>query len=197
MEDDLRALLDHGCDSELLEFCKGLPKVELHAHLNGSLRDSTIRELLAASSSSAPADLAKQEAWKLTSKGKYGRRGGWMGRGMRCGSRGVNKPAARHVPHCAHSLTARRRDFFLPCFVASSHPPRRHLNRAGDRSLSECFKLFDVIHQLTTTHDVITRVTQEVRYAMLPRYSSLPTAQATQSCAVAQVPLLVCGRSPC
>ena len=26
-----------------LRFCKLLPKVELHAHLNGSLRDSTIR----------------------------------------------------------------------------------------------------------------------------------------------------------
>jgi adenosine deaminase len=25
--------------------CEGLPKVELHAHLNGSVRDSTLREL--------------------------------------------------------------------------------------------------------------------------------------------------------
>lgn len=28
---------------EQFEFCNSLPKVELHAHLNGSIRDSTIR----------------------------------------------------------------------------------------------------------------------------------------------------------
>jgi hypothetical protein len=28
---------------ETLRFCQGLPKVELHAHLNGSIRDATIR----------------------------------------------------------------------------------------------------------------------------------------------------------
>lgn len=27
------------------ECCKALPKVELHAHLNGSCRDSTLKEL--------------------------------------------------------------------------------------------------------------------------------------------------------
>lgn len=29
--------------AEQLVFCQSLPKIELHAHLNGSLRDSTIR----------------------------------------------------------------------------------------------------------------------------------------------------------
>ena len=29
--------------SELATFCKQLPKLELHAHLNGSIRISTIR----------------------------------------------------------------------------------------------------------------------------------------------------------
>jgi adenosine deaminase len=32
--------------SVALEFCHLLPKVELHAHLHGSIRDSTILELL-------------------------------------------------------------------------------------------------------------------------------------------------------
>lgn len=33
---------------------------------------------------------------------------------------------------------------------------------AGDRTLAECFKLFDVIHRITTDHDTITRITREV-----------------------------------
>jgi adenosine deaminase len=28
---------------EQLEFCQALPKIELHAHLNGSIRDATLR----------------------------------------------------------------------------------------------------------------------------------------------------------
>ena len=28
---------------EQLSFCRTLPKIELHAHLNGSLRDQTIK----------------------------------------------------------------------------------------------------------------------------------------------------------
>lgn len=30
-------------DEEMLAFCRAMPKVELHAHLNGCIRDSTIR----------------------------------------------------------------------------------------------------------------------------------------------------------
>ena len=33
---------------------------------------------------------------------------------------------------------------------------------AGTRSLPEAFKLFAVIHTVTTSHAVITRITQEV-----------------------------------
>ena len=32
----------------------------------------------------------------------------------------------------------------------------------GDRTLSECFKLFDIIHRITTDHNTITRITSEV-----------------------------------
>ncbi|GAQ87811.1 Adenosine deaminase [Klebsormidium nitens] len=80
-----------------LPFCKQLPKVELHAHLNGSIRDATIREL---ADKRGPKGLLAEDAHTLTSK--------------------------------------------------------------GDRSLADCFKLFDVIHQLTTEHDTITRITREV-----------------------------------
>ncbi len=33
---------------------------------------------------------------------------------------------------------------------------------AGKRTLSECFKIFDIIHKVTTDHDVISRITEEV-----------------------------------
>ena len=33
---------------------------------------------------------------------------------------------------------------------------------AGDRTLSEVFQVFSVIHQVTTDHATLTRITQEV-----------------------------------
>lgn len=33
---------------------------------------------------------------------------------------------------------------------------------AGDRTLGDCFKLFDIIHKVTTSTEVITRITTEV-----------------------------------
>ena len=33
---------------------------------------------------------------------------------------------------------------------------------AGQRTLSECFKLFDIIHKVTTEHSTISRITCEV-----------------------------------
>ncbi|KAK9800200.1 hypothetical protein WJX73_008322 [Symbiochloris irregularis] len=76
-----------------LRLCSALPKVELHAHLNGSVPESTLRELAESRQLDAGACVMLQR---------------------------------------------------------------------GDRSLSNCFKLFDLIHQLTTTHEVITRISREV-----------------------------------
>ncbi|KAL4419191.1 hypothetical protein ABPG77_007781 [Micractinium sp. CCAP 211/92] len=80
-----------------LAFCRALPKVELHAHLNGSIRESTIREL------------------------SVGLEGGSI-----------------------------------------SLLELQQLTQQASRTLGECFKLFDVIHRITTDHDVITRITREV-----------------------------------
>ena len=33
---------------------------------------------------------------------------------------------------------------------------------SGDRTLAECFKLFDVIHKCTTSCDIISRISREV-----------------------------------
>mmetsp|Transcript_189 Transcript_189/g.349 ORF Transcript_189/g.349 Transcript_189/m.349 type:complete len:354 (+) Transcript_189:104-1165(+) len=84
--------------AERFPFCHTLPKIELHAHLNGSIRDSTIRELAAAHIASG--ELDSENVFKLTMK--------------------------------------------------------------GDRSLPECFKLFDLIHRVTTSHEIVARITREV-----------------------------------
>ncbi|XP_076937260.1 N6-mAMP deaminase-like isoform X1 [Bidens hawaiensis] len=75
-----------------------VPKVELHAHLNGSIRNSTLLEL----------------ARELAQKG-----------------------------------TIVFSDF-------------EHVIRKNDRTLREVFKLFDLIHVVTTDHKTITRITKEV-----------------------------------
>ncbi|MCO5603662.1 hypothetical protein L7F22_057813 [Adiantum nelumboides] len=81
-----------------LAWCRALPKVELHAHLNGSVRSSTLVEL----------------ASGLGEKGL------------------INFPEVQAII------------------------------LKGNRSLAECFKLFDLIHLLTTDHNIITRITKEV-----------------------------------
>ncbi|CAN6458068.1 unnamed protein product [Victoria cruziana] len=81
-----------------MEWCVAQPKIELHAHLNGSVRDSTLLEL------------AKD-----------------------LGNKGV--------------------------LVFSDV---EHVIKKSDRSLAECFKLFDLIHIITTDHATVSRITKEV-----------------------------------
>ncbi|GMY36920.1 N6-mAMP deaminase [Fagus crenata] len=81
-----------------MEFCVSMPKVELHAHLNGSIRHSTLLEFARV-----------------------------------LGEKGV--------------------------IVFSDV---EHVILKNDRSLTEVFKLFDLIHILTTDHTTVTRITKEV-----------------------------------
>ncbi|GLT52605.1 hypothetical protein SLA2020_259370 [Shorea laevis] len=81
-----------------MEWWVSIPKIELHAHLNGSIRDSTLLELA-----------------------------------RLLGERGT--------------------------IVFSDV---EHVIRKNDRSLTEVFKLFDLIHILTTDHSTVTRITKEV-----------------------------------
>ncbi|KAL3820685.1 hypothetical protein ACJIZ3_006590 [Penstemon smallii] len=81
-----------------MEWCVSMPKIELHAHLNGSIRDSTLLEL----------------AKELGEKGT----------------------------------------------IVFSEV--EHVLSKNDRSLVEVFKLFDLIHNVTTDHKTVTRITKEV-----------------------------------
>ncbi|KAL1829813.1 hypothetical protein ACET3Z_008225 [Daucus carota] len=81
-----------------MEWCLTMPKIELHAHLNGSIRDSTLLGLAKA----------------LGDEGKI-------------------------------------------VFSEFEHVILKH-----DRSLREVFKLFDLIHLVTTDHEIVSRITKEV-----------------------------------
>ncbi|RDX68165.1 Adenosine deaminase-like protein [Mucuna pruriens] len=81
-----------------MEWWVSMPKIELHAHLNGSIRDFTLLELARALGHKGVIDFSKVE----------------------------------------------------------------HVILKNDRSLSEVFKLFDLIHIVTTDHSSITRITKEV-----------------------------------
>ncbi|XP_068668455.1 N6-mAMP deaminase isoform X2 [Aristolochia californica] len=89
MEDDQKVAM---------EWCLSLPKIELHAHLNGSIRNSTLLELAKVLGENNVIDFAVVE----------------------------------------------------------------HIILKDDRSLVETFKLFDLIHILTTDHATVTRITKEV-----------------------------------
>ncbi|KAF7840647.1 adenosine deaminase-like protein [Senna tora] len=81
-----------------MEWWVSLPKVELHAHLNGSIRHSTLLELAQALGEKGVIDFSEVE----------------------------------------------------------------HVILKNDRSFREVFKLFDLIHIITTDHATVTRITKEV-----------------------------------
>ncbi|XP_061347897.1 N6-mAMP deaminase-like [Gastrolobium bilobum] len=81
-----------------MEWCVSMPKVELHAHLNGSISDSTLLELAKAAGEKGLINFSEVE----------------------------------------------------------------HVILKYDRSVTEVFQLFDLIHILTTDHTTVTRITKEV-----------------------------------
>ena len=107
-----------------LGFCRRLPKVELHAHINGSIRAATLEDLVVSATTIATPTAAAS--------------GGGGGGG---GDSGGDESAMR-------SLRAK----MLSTLKL----------RAGDqRSLRECFAIFDVIHSVVRTASAVTRITRE------------------------------------
>ncbi|KAK4487345.1 hypothetical protein RD792_006039 [Penstemon davidsonii] len=98
-----------------MEWCVSMPKIELHAHLNGSIRDSTLLYILLPSFTyNSTSFLFYELARELGEKGT----------------------------------------------IVFSEV--EHVLSKNERSLVEVFKLFDLIHNVTTDHKTVTRITKEV-----------------------------------
>ena len=112
------------------ELCKALPKVELHAHLNGSCRDSTLQELAQGNQ-----EITHDSAHLLSEKGTL-------------------QPSLSSYLWCVAVGACQ-------CGEPRAHATPQGMG-AGDRTLADCFNLFDIIHKVTTSTDVVTRITVEV-----------------------------------
>ncbi|KAG6383003.1 hypothetical protein SASPL_157261 [Salvia splendens] len=111
------------CKWRDMEWCVSMPKIELHAHLNGSIRDSTLlyAELsnLAVSFHSFSANTTESTfSWEL-----------------------------------ARELGEKGSIVFSDV---------EHVILKSDRALNEVFKMFDLIHIITTDHKTVARITKEV-----------------------------------
>ena len=98
-------LIDKLFSPEQLAFCRALPKVELHAHLNGSIRESTMVEL-AQRLPGGSAKLPQLQQGALRSKAC--RPPAPPSRPPNAPSESIQqKPAAAGRPRCRHPRAAR------------------------------------------------------------------------------------------
>ncbi|KAL0353240.1 UNVERIFIED_CONTAM: N6-mAMP deaminase [Sesamum angustifolium] len=115
-----------------------MPKIELHAHLNGSIRDSTLF------------------SWYGVLLWSFLEIFEWHVVFVSCNpytSIGVLEVDLRRHAGLLYEIRLVRYDYFgIDLTIVD----------ADDRSLSEVFKLFDVIHILTTDHKTVTRISKEV-----------------------------------
>lgn len=96
-----------------LEWIRSLPKAEMHAHLSGSVRDETIRQMFT------------EEALAATE-------------------------GASHEPSSAAAAEL----FSLSACLSTL--------TSGERSLSQCFEVFALLHRLLSSLSAVARVTREV-----------------------------------
>ncbi|MQL71931.1 hypothetical protein Taro_004264 [Colocasia esculenta] len=163
---------------DMKEWCRAHPKIELHAHLNGSIRDST---LLCAflhtysyfhSVSATPLQYSSLcclvLAWSRNAVGR------WLPGGSALHARGVDhlrRPrwfplpsvfllSARLIHVCPNVLGGLAKDLGQKGAIVFEDV--EHVITKSGRSLSECFMLFDLFHIITTDHATVTRITKEV-----------------------------------
>ena len=130
--------------ADQLRFCQALPKIELHAHLNGSIRESTIRYSSRPGGASTPMTSATALITVVV-----------------CLQRASRKTRTEcRDPRV--SFKDRHANFSSSCVEGGGCTADLSGWPAGTRSLPEGFKLFAVIHTITTTHAILTRIAREV-----------------------------------
>lgn len=106
----------------LAALCLQLPKTELHAHLHGSIRPSTLSELFSAVEKSTVPSSSSSPSLPVT----------------------IMKPS---IP---------------PAKYDGAMHIIQHILPLNHRSLSDCFKIFDVIHFTVNTAAAVGRITKEM-----------------------------------
>ncbi|OXA61425.1 adenosine deaminase-like protein [Folsomia candida] len=126
-------------DLTIEQICELMPKVELHAHLNGSISDSIIRKLKLQNSLSTP-----------------------------CDSTDNNRhdddciPTEKRLKKTDRTGEDEEDDSHSTNNIKSSLMPKVRLELDGKPSLSECWKAFAKIHQVIQTPEILFQATCEV-----------------------------------
>ncbi len=120
-----------------LAFVRALPKVDLHAHLNGSIPCQILQELI------------REDTDAAFSATDWGAGGGGGSSAAIVSAAPAGDGGGEHGGDAA--LTQRQRDMLAVVTL-----------RAGDtRSLAECFAIFDVIHSVVRSVETVTRIARE------------------------------------
>ncbi|CAO2823667.1 unnamed protein product [Amaranthus hypochondriacus] len=123
-----------------MDYWVSMPKVELHAHLNGSVRDSTLLYLsLTVSLHFAPFLMIFYKFVIIMLH--------------------ISFPILNVLVFVLNYRELAKELGEKGIILFSDV---EHVILKNDRSLTEVFKMFDLIHILTTDHDTVTRITKEV-----------------------------------
>ena len=136
----------------LISACRALPKVELHAHLNGCVRDGTLLDFAKRQGGSG-----EMNAGKETSDGTDGGDGDDDQMSFFDKSASLSPAESLSASPAPETPESGNKTVTLEALRATLTD-----NPTGTtRPLSKCFELFGAIHELCTDHEAITRIAAE------------------------------------
>jgi adenosine deaminase len=143
----------------LAEFCDRCPKVELHAHLHGSIRESTLIELLEAKGIALPEALVDHHRSDDSTNNRSCQAAVGGGGG---GILGLAFAGLRRSIHRLWSRIDDDKDKQSSSSSVQKMLPQSPKGKKKNRDLNACFQIFDAIHSAVSTTSSLRRVVREV-----------------------------------